>query len=189
MTTHIESAGTTSERRRRRRGAAVLKFGLAGAALLGIAAAATSAAWSDDAWFSASATAATVELEGSLTSADAAFVPADSGHPIEISSAYFQNLNENTTTDVTVYVRNAGSVPLTLGAPTVERSGDVFTGANATAVQVTVKTDEDGQVAGTVLPADKSVVAVTVTVTTPAGWPASNQGHSGSLSIGFSGQS
>ena len=64
-TTQNVIAQDAPERKKRKR-AAVIKFGLVGAALVGIGAAATSAAWTDDAWFSATASGATIELEGSL---------------------------------------------------------------------------------------------------------------------------
>ena len=56
-TTNAADAADRQDERKRKRGA-VIKFSLAGAALLGIAAAATSAQWSDDAWFKGTATAA-----------------------------------------------------------------------------------------------------------------------------------
>ena len=49
----------TSDRRRK-----VTKFALAGVAVLGVGAALTSAAWSDNVWFGGSASAADFELEG-----------------------------------------------------------------------------------------------------------------------------
>jgi len=53
---------STTDRRARR--ATLTKLALAAVAVLGVGAALTSAAWTDDAWFSAAATAGEVELEG-----------------------------------------------------------------------------------------------------------------------------
>ena len=63
--TNVTHGATAQDgERKKRKRAAIVKFGLVGAALVGIGAAATSAAWTDDAWFNATATAATIELEG-----------------------------------------------------------------------------------------------------------------------------
>ena len=59
MTTTTTTArpDATERDERKRKRAAIIKFSLAGAAVLGIGAAATSAGWTDNAWFSADASA------------------------------------------------------------------------------------------------------------------------------------
>ena len=87
------------ERKKRKR-AAIVKFGLVGAALVGIGAAATSAAWTDDAWFSATATAATIELEGSLDTTPLNWdVADDEATALVIPAATFAELVPGETRD------------------------------------------------------------------------------------------
>ena len=83
-------ATTPTDRRdadeRKRKRAAIVKFSLAGAAVLGIGAAATSALWTDDAWFAAEASAVdpstAIDLQGAYvgttaTPQDSDFATAD----------------------------------------------------------------------------------------------------------------
>jgi hypothetical protein len=117
MTTTIAADAADRQDERKRKRGAVIKFSLAGAALLGIAAAATSAAWTDDAWFSASAQGATIELQGSLDSTPLVWDNADTtGASLVIPK--FDNLVPNETRTYTVHVKNSGSVGVTVGAPT-----------------------------------------------------------------------
>jgi hypothetical protein len=117
MTTTIAADAADRQDERKRKRGAVIKFSLAGAALLGIAAAATSAAWTDDAWFSASATGATIELQGSLHTNPLSWNPADdSSQALAIPA--FDNLVPNETRTYIVHVKNTGSVDVTVGAPT-----------------------------------------------------------------------
>ncbi|MDM7855419.1 hypothetical protein [Cellulomonas alba] len=105
------------ERKRKKRGA-VVKFTLAGVALLGVGAAATSAQWSDDAWFSASASAATLQLQGSLDSTPLSWDPADTkSAALAIPAATFSDLAPNESRTYTVHVKNAGSTSITVTAP------------------------------------------------------------------------
>ena len=85
-TTSTRLDATDRDERKRKR-AAIIKFSLAGAAVLGIGAAATSAGWTDDAWFSASASAVATEMasprrsDPERSSKTTRCVPAESGTP------------------------------------------------------------------------------------------------------------
>lgn len=115
---------TTSERRLRRR--TVVKFSLAGAALLGIGAGFTSAAWTDDAWFSTTMTSASVELRASLDT-PVNFVDADtSAVAVVVPPATFQNILPNQVRTYTLRLQNTSSVPLAVPAPVFAGSGALF---------------------------------------------------------------
>ena len=115
---------TTSERRRRRR--TVVKYSLVGAVLLGIGAGATSAAWTDDAWFSASMTSASVELRASADT-PVNFVDADtSAAAVVVPAATFQNMLPNQVRTYTLRLQNTSTVPLTVPAPVFTGSGALF---------------------------------------------------------------
>jgi predicted ribosomally synthesized peptide with SipW-like signal peptide len=180
MGTRTDTTETT-DRRSRRRGVVILKFGLAGAALLGIAAAATSAAWTDNAWFSASAHAATVKLTAS-TSLAGPFSNADTGNggtSITFGAAEYGQLNQNVTKPVTLYLQNEGSVALTVTAVTTTGTGGIFTAAGSdpgTADDAATVTSD--LVAGTVIPAG-AIIPFTVTLQTPVGWLPSFEGKTG----------
>ena len=171
---------------RRRRGVVVLKFGLAGAALLGIAAAATSAAWSDDAWFSASANAANagskVQLEASVDGTNW-FHAYDGSVAVPVDPAAFKDLVPNSSVPVTLYLKNVGTNSITVGAAQVVASGALFGTGGATAVV----TGGSG-----VLPATNFTTA-TLTVAAPdwsvdptTGAPAFSN-TTGSLTVQFTG--
>lgn len=175
------STATTTDKRKKR--GTAIKFALAAIALTGIGAAATSAAWSDDAWFSASATAATVELQGSL-SGTTGFVNADdAATAIAIPTNTFQNLTPNQVRTVKVYVKNTSSVPLTV-APTLTPGGALFAAPKPATATIALTGP-----AGTL--AVDGIAEYTVTVT-GADWTNSTadlayQGVSGSLTVKFTG--
>lgn len=192
MSTALPTTPTTEPReRRRRRGVVFLKFGLAGAALLGIAAAATSAAWTDNAWFSASAKTATVQLQGALGTApaDADWQNADntSGYPaVPVTSTKFGALLPGDDLTFQLNVRNTGSTNLDLAAPSVSlpTSGDqIFSTdpTNTTAAVVTVS----GLSATSLAPS--GTAHVTLEVKVPDNWDPSNQGKSETFQVLFNG--
>lgn len=178
MTTSTAAVAQDRQDERKRKRAAIAKFSLAGAALVGIAAAATSAAWTDDAWFSASASAvddAGVELQGSLTDVDGAYVDADtSGVAIEIPTAELEDMVPNETREFEVYIRNDGVVDLSVDAAVAP------TGLLADA---TISTDFAD---GTVLAPSAAGTLVTVTVVADD-WSTTAQGTTGGLTLRFSG--
>lgn len=161
MSTTIDApTGAARTRRRRRSRAAYLKFGLAGVALLGIGAAATSAAWSDDAWFLADTSGASVELAGS-TSAAGGFVDADTdAGGVRITLTGFTDLVPGDTRTATLYLKNSSTVPLTIALDASTTNGlGVFAGANPATVSVTG--------APSTLAAGATSGPVTVTVAAP----------------------
>ncbi len=166
----------TSERRKKR--AAFLKLGLAGVAVLGIGAAATTAAWTNDAWFSGSASAATVQLQGSLngttwTDADT----NDSGVRIDIDPAALADLVPGQTRNITLHVRNTSSVDLTISSDVVA-TGGVFTGALPASATVT-------GLATTLAP--NATDEFTLVVGTDALWPDTYKGLLGAVTVQISG--
>jgi len=127
----------TPDRKRRRK---IAKFALAGVAVLGVGGALTSAAWTDDVFFAADATSGAFDLQGSLDGTnwfDVDGVDDTATTPIQIPATAFENLAPNDVRDVTLHLRNAGSVPITLGAPVVTETGALFDDAGAN-VGVTV---------------------------------------------------
>ncbi len=168
--------------RRKRVPVAYMKFGLAGVALLGIGAAATSAAWSDNAWFGANATVASVELQASLTGAPGDYTNADAAPGVTIP---FELINAGSDISEPIYLRNAGTVPVTVGSPDVVATG-FFVGSGTGALAPASVTVTD--VADTELGVGESTTA-TVHVTTPDDWDSSFQSQTGSLTVTFTGQS
>jgi hypothetical protein len=178
MTTSTAAVAHDRQDERKRKRAAIAKFSLAGAALVGIAAAATSAAWTDDAWFSASGSAVDsdgVELQGSLTDVDSAYVDADtSGVAITIPPAELAGMVPNETRDFEVYVRNDGDVDLSV---------DATIAATGLLADATISTDFADD---TVLAPSTAGTLVTVTVVADD-WTTAAQGTTGGLTLRFSG--
>ncbi|GAA2518551.1 hypothetical protein [Rarobacter incanus] len=173
----------TNDRERRRKRRAIAKFGLAGVALLGIGAAMTSAAWTDDAWFTGNAEAATVELQGSLQTGSG-FIDADtSGGAVAIPTTAFKDINQGANKSVTLYLKNTGSVPVTLsgGASDPTLSGAIFAGADP--ADVTVSAPASATLAA------GAETSFTVTLTTDANWPDTYQGTAGTITLHFTGTS
>lgn len=116
-----------ADTKRRRK---IAKFALAGVAVLGVGAALTSAAWTDDVFFAADATSGTFDLQGSLDGTnwfDVANVDDTTAiDPIQIPAATFENLAPGDVRLVTLHLQNAGSVPIALGAPVVTENGALF---------------------------------------------------------------
>lgn len=173
---------TTSTEDRRKKRAGVLRLALAGVAVLGIGAAATSAAWTDDAWFSANANAVTVELQGSTDGGDTYVDADDATVALQIPDTAFQDLNAGDTKTFTVHLKNNGSVPLTVSGVAAETvtTGGLFASGGAT-VAVAAPT-------ATSLAAGATTTAV-VSVSLPADAPASFQGTTGTLTVVYRGQS
>lgn len=174
-------AGATDRRRRRR---TILKFSLAIVALLGIGAAATSSAWTDDAWFSATASAASIELEGSLTQGGPYELADVVGDAIVIPAATFENMVPGEVRTVTLYLHNASTVALDVPAGTVGATGTLFAGTNPVVVTLGAMTPASP------LPADAEA-SVVLTLTAPD-WgntvdDLAYQGATGDLTVQFIG--
>lgn len=172
---HAAPAGSGTAEDRKRRNGAVLKFGLAGLALLGIGAAATSAAWSDDAFFSADANAAKVELTASIDGSH--FSHTTSGAPIVIPVGL---LNEGATVDRTLTVKNEGTVKVDL-SDAVATDGAVFDAPSPATLSV-------GALSATTLePGDSATISFLLK--TPTSWPTSYQGKTGTITVTVNAQS
>ena len=171
QTTTAATTTTTEQRdERRRRRAAIVKFSLAGAAVLGIGAAATSAVWTDDAWFSASATAVdpdtAIDLRGAFNPAEPgtapaldAFTEADTlGAAVAIPASVFADLTAGDSVTTTVWIHNAGTADLQIAEPDVVTTGGLFAPGGATV---------DLGTAPSALAADSAPSPVTVTIALP----------------------
>ena len=187
MSTDMDTAGTT-DRRKRRRTVVVLKFGLAGAALLGIGLAATSAAWSNDAWFTANAKAAgTTDLQGANVTGGVVgtFYAADSSTAadiVQIPSAAFNNLQPNVTRTATIALKNVGTADLNI-ASAATWSGSFGATNTCSLADITVTK----VTAPSALASGAEDDTVTVTVTPPDTWPTSCQDKTDTLLVSFTG--
>ncbi|WP_421742120.1 hypothetical protein [Cellulomonas sp.] len=174
--THEVPAAPATKPRRRRKGAAV-RFGLAGLALLGIGAAATSANWTNDAWFNAASSSASVLLDGSVASATGPWVAADTDATgIALSSTAFSLLVPGQTRTVTYWVKNSSSTCLNVPAPTVTKA-EPLAGVTANDASVTLSTTAIGNMAA------GTVQAITVTVTTPTTWTTTHQNQTSATAL------
>ncbi len=100
----------TSDRRRK-----VTKFALAGVAVLGVGAALTSAAWSDNVFFGGSTDAADFELQGwDPTPGTGGWKDADEGEAIALPATAFNELAPGIGDSYEFRVRNGGDIPIYL---------------------------------------------------------------------------
>jgi hypothetical protein len=128
ITPHDDTEFETSGRRRK-----ITKFALAGVAVLGVGAALTSAAWTDNVWFGGSAGTAEFELSGQ-DPATGNWVPADDAlASIALPADALDNVGPNISDSYTLRVRNDGSIPIYLNSePTYFTGGDLFAAGGAT---------------------------------------------------------
>lgn len=153
----------------------VAAFLLAAVAIGGIGAGLTSAAWSDNTFFSTSAAAATYNLQASLDNTN--WVEASSSNTaIQIPTSTFANLLPGQTRTVDVWVKNDSSVATALTA-TPSWSASTFQ-ANP---DVTVSGTNGTIAAGT-------TQKLTVQVKAPEAWDAANKGKTGTLLITVAGE-
>lgn len=154
---------------------------LVGVAVLGLGVAATSAVWTDDAWFSGSSTAASeVDLQAALA-ADGPFVEAnDSGSGVTLPASAFGQVFPDGTYTTTIFLKNNGSHTVDIDTADIELTGVMFEGAEPAEVEVT---DAPATLAAGVV-SDP----ITVTLTTPVDWDTSYQGSAGAITIGFTGR-
>ncbi|WP_084077779.1 hypothetical protein [Demequina sp. NBRC 110057] len=196
---------TNKDARRTRRDRA--KLILAGVAVAGIGAAVTTAAWTDDVWFSAEASAADFDLQGRVAGTndwldlgvDASVeddaddtviaIPATSwlsgGAPVDLTS-----LVPGDTATVTLELCNAGSTDITLAAAVPQMTGTMFEGSAPATVTASTYTYET---AAPLSPADPYVAGAdcageeatfTATLTIPEEWPAGEyMGSEGDIAI------
>lgn len=169
----------SSNRRRK-----VTKFALAGVAVLGVGAALTSAAWSDNVFFGGSAGAADFELQG-YNPATAIWENADSnGARIILPTDAFDEVGPGIGDTYTVYVRNNGDLPIYLNAPNTYSTGGALFAAPEPADVSYSGYSGDG------ILAVGEQESVDVTVTGNVDWTGTEyQGRTGTLSIQITGES
>ncbi len=118
--TEIEAIEPSGRRRK------ITKFALAGVAVLGVGAALTSAAWTDNVWFGGNAESTGIDLVGSVdggTTWDDGTDNGDGSYTLEMGTIYVGP--EETSTD-SVLLRNDSDVPVRLSAVDVNGDGGVF---------------------------------------------------------------
>ncbi|MBO3102190.1 hypothetical protein [Cellulomonas fengjieae] len=173
---------TDQDRDKRRRRAAIARFGLAGMAVLGVGAAATSAVWTDDAWFNGGASAVEkVELQASVDGGNTWYDADTKGDAVAIPEDTFVGLNQGANKTISLQLKNASTVPLTLGKGVLTTDGDLFAGsAPATA---TIHDPSSFELAA------GATDTVVLQVTTPDDWPEQYQGAEGTMTLQFTGES
>lgn len=169
---------TRAPRRNKRR--PLIAFALATLAVGGVGAAMTSAAWTDNVFFSAQADAATFDLQGSLDGKT--WQQSDSKDAIQlvVPATTFAKLLPGETRTVTLHVKNLGNVKAAL-ASTVEWKGSTFT-ANPTAAV----SDLAPTLAAAATTGDTD--SFTLTVTAPKDWDVANKGKAGTIIVTISGE-
>jgi hypothetical protein len=177
MTENTPAANTSnavSERRGIRR--PIIAVGLAALAVGGIGAAITSAAWTDNAFFSAPAAAATFSLQGSLDGK----TWNESNNPdsiqLVIPAEEFANLLPGQTRTVDLWVRNQGSVSAALTSSVAVSSTSTFVQNPSTSVSglAAILTPSNGTGASD---------QFELTITTPADWSSDNRGATGTVIV------
>ncbi|CAM5789004.1 hypothetical protein [Cellulomonas persica] len=148
--------------RRRPRWRTAVPAALGLSVLTGFGAAATSAAWTDDAYFSTAASAAEIDLRGS--SDGATWSPADTAGTA-VTLAPVTGLTPDRPVERTVHLWNASTVPLTLAWGTANPT-TLLQGC----VTVTYSSLPTAALAGSPSsPSGAAVTTATVTFTVPAG--------------------
>ena len=166
----------------------IARLVLAGGVLVGIGAGATTAAWTDSSWFTATATTPTIQLQAG--NVPGTFVNADgtAQYPaVTIPSTAFANLAPSVGSQATVALKNTSTVPLIVPAPTVAWSGGFATAGSCALAPVTTATVTGGW--PITLAANATSANIVVTVTPPASWNGSStcQNQSGTLTLTFTG--
>jgi len=174
MTITTASVETAPQRNGKRR--PLIAFSLAALAIGGIGAAATSAAWTDNTLFSASAAAATFDLQGSVDGTTWAQSSAAGSVELVVPASTFANLLPGQSRQVTLHVKNVGTVGAALTS-TVAFAGSTFETAPVATVTGLAST----------LTANGSDDFV-LSVTAPADWSPANQGKSGTVVITVAGE-
>ena len=146
----------------------ITKFALAGVAVLGVGAALTSAAWTDNVLFGGTATSGSIDLEGRVAGS-----PTWSPGPITIAPATFSDLAPLEPKTVTLEVRNSGDGTLDLQPAAVQdQLGPFFTGATTDDVAITFGGYTDASLA----PGESAAFVVTLT---PPDWANASQNVTG----------
>lgn len=125
----FETEAGTSRRRK------ITKFALAGVAVLGIGAALTSAAWTDNVWFGGSASSSDFDLQGRGTAGEGDWEAVGIGNStqVDIPATAFTNIGPNTPDTHTIEVRNASTIDVKIDSIAITGTGALFeAGAVAT---------------------------------------------------------
>ncbi len=146
----------------------------------GIGAAATSAAWTDNVFYSATAQAATFDLQGSLDGTTWAQSDNSGSVQLVVPATTFANLLPGQSRTVTLQVKNVGTVGAALTASAAWAGGSTFT----TAPTLTV-TPATGNLTAT--GAAGASTTITLTVAAPADWAPANQGKTGTVVVTVAG--
>lgn len=166
---------------KRRKGRAIVAFALAALAVGGIGAAATSAAWTDNVFFSAAASTQTFDLKGSTD--NVTFADGGASANIVIPASTLANLLPGDTKTITLYVKNVGTSNSSIVASSSWAGG---AGGFSTAPTVAFSNISTNTSSQTTLAAG-ATQTFTVTVTAPGNWDAANQGKSDTLTIAVAG--
>ncbi|KQQ93718.1 hypothetical protein ASF62_05795 [Leifsonia sp. Leaf325] len=175
---------------RRRRNA--LRIALAAVAIVGIGAAVTTAVWTDNVFFSATATASSYDLQGRAGTSGAWLdvgIPGDSDTtPITLTSDDLAALSPSMDFDIPFQLCNIGTTAGTISAvSTPALTGDLFTAAG---VEITVTVT--APTVGDATPSDPGCAAPidgTLNVTTTADFPATAQSQTGTITFNVTGTS
>ncbi len=181
ITPHDDTEFETSGRRRK-----ITKFALAGVAVLGVGAALTSAAWTDNVWFAGEASTGTLDLRGSTDG-----IAWEEGNPqgsaITIDSTELDKVGPNISDTTTIYVKNTGSLPVFLESTTYTAVGPLFNLAGPKPATVGLGTWTELGGDGVLLKDEEASMVVTVT---GGDWEGNEyQGRLGTLTINVQGTS
>ena len=177
---------TTPARKR-----ATLKIVLAGVAIVGVGAAVTTAVWTDNVFFSATATASSFDLQHAASAAGPWSDPGVPGDEavVTITAAGLDTLSPSTTVNVPFYLCNVGTTAGTITAITTP----VISGALATAAGATLTATVTTPLVGAALPPSAAACATPVVgnlaVVTTAAFPSAAQGTSGTITFTVTGTS
>jgi hypothetical protein len=169
----------TSGRRRK-----ITKFALAGVAVLGVGAALTSAAWSDNVFFGGTSSAGDFELEG-YDPTTGSWLPADTaGARIVLPAGILDEVGPGISDSYELRVRNNGDLPIQLETPVVtSQTGALFSGAEP--AEITFGTYSDD-----VLENNGDEATINVIVTGLTTWTGTEyQGASGNMIVQIQGSS
>ena len=154
------------------------RIALGGLALLGIGAAITTAAWTDNVWLQAEANAASFNLQGSLSATGDWGEYAAEGEAlrIPIDTSQFRGILPNTEVSTEVYVRNDSSVPATISVDTIP-TGALFAADSTVTAAAAAETS-------TLAPGEHTKVTITLTA---GEMPAEFQEAAGSVTVHVTG--
>lgn len=173
MSSHRADSCSDKDTRKSR----AVRLGAVLLAVVGVTAAATSAGFTNDAWFAGSASSANVSLQGRIAGDPATdWEDADDRTAaIEIPDAAFRNMVAGETRVVTVDLRNVGSVDLDVDAEVETRTGTLLSDSKKTTVSVVINgADEDGR---KTLSANTGTATATITIIA-TNWNATMQNQS-----------